>query len=80
MIASRNQLVTLTNAALDATRLDYIGRAKVISLVYLDQPEGERGVQLDRELGGSRWWMEQSLQPAEPIEVKPLLYSAAKQA
>ncbi len=64
MIATKGQLVTLTNAAMDATGLDYAGRAKIVSLVYLDQPEGERGVQLDRELAGSRWWMEQSLQAA----------------
>ncbi len=49
----------MTNA-----KLDYTGRAKVISLVYLDQPEGSRGVQLDRELGGSKWWLESQLEAA----------------
>lgn len=38
--------------------------ATVLSLTYLDQPEGERGVQLDRELGGSKWWLESALEEA----------------
>ena len=64
MIATKGHLVRLTNAAMDSTKLDYTGRAMVVSLVYLDQPEGERGVQLDHDLGGSRWWNEGDLEAA----------------
>lgn len=39
--------------------------ARVLSLVYTEQPEGERGVQLDRSLGESRWWAESDLEAAE---------------
>lgn len=35
--------------------------ATVITLVYLDQPEGQRGVRLDRDLGGTNWWNEEDL-------------------
>ncbi len=65
MISHKGQLVTFTNATLDASGLDHVGRAKVVSLVYLDQPEGERGVQLDRDLAGSRWWGEWQLEAAD---------------
>jgi len=36
--------------------------AKVMNLVYLDQPEGQRGVRLDRDLGGSNWWCESDIE------------------
>ncbi len=39
--------------------------AKVLSIVYPHLPEGQRGVQLDREIGGSRWWLEGELEPAD---------------
>lgn len=72
MIATKGQLVRLT----DARRLSlplyaflgessHEGVAKVLSLVYLNQPEGQRGVQLDRNLGSSPWWLESDLESVE---------------
>jgi hypothetical protein len=64
MICSKNQLVY--------HRIDSLRRpAKVVEIVYADKPPGERGVKLDREIGGSRWHMESDLKPA-PIEDKTL--------
>ncbi len=70
MIATRGQLVRLTPTAramvAHLTRPGYDNdAARVLSLVYTEQPEGERGVQLDRSLGESRWWAESDLEPAE---------------
>lgn len=56
MIAIKGQLVKLLTGN---------DSAKVLSIVYQDQPEGGRGVQLDREIGGSRWWLENQLIQAE---------------
>ncbi len=72
MICSKGDLVYLPLDSLRRT-------AKVVEIVYTDQPPGKRGVKLDRELGGSRWWIESQLKAA-PIEVIPSLDSAAKQA
>lgn len=68
MIAHKGQSVRLT-AETNAIILGHLrvdtGIAIVKSLAYLDQPEGERGVQLDRELGGSCWWLEGNLEAAD---------------
>lgn len=72
MITHKTQLIRLTaetNAIL-GSRADR-GTAKVLSLTYLHQPEGERGVQIDRELGGSCWWCEWHIEAAQD-EVNPL--------
>ncbi len=70
VIATKGQLVRLVSrvgtrsmTAIRDGRDDY-HTARVVSLVYLDQPEGQRGVQLDRDLGGSRWWNEADLTEA----------------
>ncbi len=61
MIASKGQTVRLvTEPRVSAT----LPVAKVLSIVYAEQPEGSRGVQLDRELGGSKWWLESQLEAA----------------
>ena len=63
MICYKGQLVQLgIEAVILAPEGKTYGPAKVISLVYLDQPEGQRGVQLDREIGGSRWWLESDVE------------------
>ncbi len=71
MIATKGQLVRLVSrvgtrsmTAIRDGREDNL-TARVSSLVYLDQPEGQRGVQVDRDLGGSRWWNESQLEAAE---------------
>ena len=73
MICSKGQLVRLTAAALHRVQHTAVKRdsahehthvAVVLSFVYLDQPEGERGVQLDRDLSGSKWWPEDCLEAA----------------
>lgn len=64
MIASKNQLVQLRAHLRHLCQSTPAGHAKVMSLVYVDRPEGERGVQLDKALGGSKWWSEQDLEPA----------------
>ncbi len=70
MIASKGQLVRLvTRKGTRSMTAIHDGRednhtARVRCLVYLDQPEGERGVGLERDLGGSSWWNEQDLEPA----------------
>lgn len=68
MICSKGQLVRLTRDAcsvhVDVRKAPHDGTARVVSLVYLDQPEGTRGVQLDRPLGGSGWWLESYLEEA----------------
>lgn len=72
MIASKNQLVRLISR-MGTRSMTSIrdGRednhtARVSCLVYLDQPEGERGVQVNRDLGGSRWWNESDLEAVCP--------------
>ncbi len=68
MIATKGQLVKLVSrkgtrsmTAIRDGREDN-HTARVLSLVYLDQPEGERGVHLERDLGGCRWWCETDLE------------------
>ncbi len=58
MICHKGQLVYLP---IDSLRKP----ARVMEIVYMDQPPGERGVRLDRELHGSRWWMEDRLKAAQ---------------
>ncbi len=71
MICSKGQLVCLVSrkgtrsiSAIHDGREDN-HTARVRCLVYLDQPEGQRGVGLERDLGGSCWWNENDLELAE---------------
>ncbi len=59
MIASKGQLVRLIGGT---------DTAKVSSIIYSDQPEGDRGVRLDKPLDGSVWAMESDLEspPDQP--------------
>ncbi len=70
MIATKTQLVRLIPGTITSSTAIRDGRennrtARVSCLVYLDQPPGERGVQVDRDLGGSRWWNESDLEAAD---------------
>ena len=71
MIVSKNQLVQL-NPSIRAflsrnnPEIQHTPKiAKVVELTYLDEPEGFRGVRLDKELGGSYWWLESDLEKAD---------------
>lgn len=68
MIATKGQLVRLTAAARRKPapygRANDTRAAKVLCIVYPDQPEGQRGVQLDRPLGESNWQIESDLEEA----------------
>lgn len=57
MIASKGQLVRLIGRPTEV--------AKVLSIVYRHLPEGERGVQLDKELDGSKWHVENMVEDAQ---------------
>jgi hypothetical protein len=63
MTCTKNQIVTLTNAALEG-RADHVGRAKVLSVIEMDGEPGFRRVHLDRALAGSRWHLESDLEAA----------------
>lgn len=62
MTCSKGQIVTLTDTAMAG--LDCVGRARVIEIVYTEQPLGQRGVRLDQPLNGETWWLESSLEAA----------------
>ncbi len=62
MICSKGQLVRLTRAAALRHSMHNDDTSMVIAIVYPGQPEGERGVQLDKALDGFNWWLEKDLE------------------
>lgn len=64
MICSKGQLVRLIPSLQALALSTNITPVWVLAIVYNERPEGERGVQLSAELGGSRWWLEDQLEEA----------------
>ena len=65
MILKKGNFVRLTPQTREVIKNNNTKKAKILNFTYLNRPEGSRGVQLDTELAGSKWWMEGDLELAE---------------